>query len=60
MPSKAVPNSPSKWARAKAAAKAKYTVYPSAYANGYAAKKYKEMGGTWKSKTTTSKSKGKK
>jgi len=58
MPSKAVPNSPSKWAHAKAAAKAKYKVYPSAYANGYAAKKYKEMGGTWKS--AASKPKGKK
>ena len=57
MPSKAVPNSPSKWSQAKAAAKAKYKVYPSAYANGYAAKQYKEMGGTWKTKTTAKKGK---
>ena len=35
--------------RAKAAAKAKFDVYPSAYANGWAAKKYKAMGGGWKS-----------
>jgi hypothetical protein len=46
---KNVPTSPEKWAQAKAAAKSKFAVYPSAYANGWAAKKYKEMGGGWKS-----------
>lgn len=46
---KNVPTSPEKWARAKALAKQKFDVYPSAYANGWAAKKYKEMGGGWKS-----------
>lgn len=46
---KNVPTSPEKWARAKAAAKAKFDVYPSAYANGWASKKYKAMGGGWKS-----------
>jgi hypothetical protein len=46
---KNVPTSPEKWARAKAQAKAKFDVYPSAYANGWASKKYKEMGGKWKS-----------
>jgi len=35
--------------QAKAQAKAKFDVYPSAYANGWAAKKYKAMGGSWKS-----------
>jgi len=45
---KNVPTSPEKWARAKSAAKAKFDVYPSAYANGWAAKKYKSMGGGWK------------
>ena len=35
-------------AKAKAEAKRKYKVYPSAYANGYASKRYKEMGGKWK------------
>ena len=45
---KNVPTSPEKWARAKAMARAKFDVYPSAYANGWAAKKYKEMGGGWK------------
>jgi len=43
------PTSPEKWAQAKAQAKAKFDVYPSAYANGWAAKKYKAMGGGWKS-----------
>ena len=46
---KNVPTSPEKWAQAKAQAKANFDVYPSAYANGWAAKKYKEMGGGWKS-----------
>ena len=46
---KNVPTSPEKWDQAKAQAKAKFDVYPSAYANGWAAKKYKEMGGGWKS-----------
>ena len=45
---KNVPTSPEKWARAKAAAKSKFAVYPSAYANGWASKKYKSMGGGWK------------
>lgn len=46
---KNIPTSPEKWAQAKAQAKAKFDVYPSAYANGWAAKKYKAMGGGWKS-----------
>ena len=33
----------------KARAKAKFDVYPSAYANGWAAKEYKKAGGGWKS-----------
>ena len=45
---KNVPTSPEKWARAKSAAKSKFAVYPSAYANGWASKKYKAMGGGWK------------
>ena len=43
-----VPTNPELWSRAKAAAKSKYDVYPSAYANGYAAKWYKEKGGGWR------------
>jgi hypothetical protein len=45
---KNVPNDPEKWSYAKSQAKSKFDVYPSAYANGWAAKKYKELGGTWK------------
>ena len=37
------------WAKWKAKAKAKFDVYPSAYANGWAAKGYKSEGGGWKS-----------
>lgn len=43
-----VPTNPSLWSKAKSAAKAKYDVYPSAYANGFAAKWYKQRGGGWK------------
>jgi len=43
------PTQPEKWARAKAAAKSKFAVYPSAYANAWASKKYKAMGGGWRS-----------
>lgn len=46
---KSIPTQPDKWASAKAQARAKFDVYPSAYANGWAAKKYKEMGGSWRS-----------
>jgi hypothetical protein len=42
------PSNPSLWSKAVAEAKKKYRVYPSAYANGYAAKWYKQNGGTWK------------
>jgi len=45
------PTNPSLWSRAKAAAKSKYKVYPSAYANGFAAKWYKKRGGGWKKKS---------
>ena len=45
---KNVPNNPSLWASCKAQAKAKFDVYPSAYANGWAAKQYKSKGGTWR------------
>ncbi len=47
---KSVPNNPKLWSRAKALAKQKFDVYPSAYANGWAAKWYKSKGGTWSSK----------
>jgi hypothetical protein len=43
------PTNPSLWAKWKAKAKEKFDVYPSAYANGWAAKGYKSEGGGWKS-----------
>lgn len=46
--SKNCPTDPGKWAASKAAAKAKFDVYPSAYANGWAAKNYKSKGGGWR------------
>src|SRR6056300_2989 len=45
-----VPTNPSKWSYYKAQAKKKFDVYPSAYANGWAAKKYMAAGGGWKKK----------
>jgi len=42
------PTNPSLWARAKAAARSKFDVYPSAYANGWAARWYKSKGGGWR------------
>jgi hypothetical protein len=44
------PTNPSLWSRAKSLARSKFDVYPSAYANGWAAKWYKSKGGGWKSK----------
>lgn len=38
------------WSRAIAAAKRKFDVYPSAYANAWASKWYKGKGGKWKKK----------
>lgn len=43
------PTNPSLWSKAKALAKKKFDVYPSAYANGWAAKWYKKRGGGWSS-----------
>jgi len=45
---KNVPTNPSLWSSCKAQAKKKFDVYPSAYANGWAAKQYKAKGGGWK------------
>lgn len=44
------PTQPDKWSYAKSQAKKKFDVYPSAYANAWAAKKYKELGGGWRKK----------
>ena len=45
---KNVPTNQSKWNYYKSQAKKKFDVYPSAYANAWAAKKYKAAGGGWK------------
>lgn len=47
MAGKSVPKNPALWKKAIAAAKRKFDVYPSAYANAYASKWYKERGGKW-------------
>tara|TARA_R110001606_G_scaffold396739_1_gene571461 strand:- start:5016 stop:5243 length:228 start_codon:yes stop_codon:yes gene_type:complete len=44
---KAKPNNPKLWAAKIRAAKQKFDVYPSAYANAWASKQYKQAGGTW-------------
>jgi hypothetical protein len=45
MPAK--PQNSGLWGRAKAAARTKFDVYPSAYANAFASKWYKSHGGKW-------------
>ena len=47
-PRKGDPADKDLYARVIAEAKAKFDVYPSAYANGWAAKQYKSKGGTWR------------
>jgi hypothetical protein len=44
---KSTPNDAALWSRVKSAAKKKFDVYPSAYANAWAAKEYKKRGGSW-------------
>ena len=45
---KNVPTDTAKWSYYKSQAKKKFEVYPSAYANAWAAKKYKAAGGGWR------------
>ena len=42
------PTNPGLWSRAKSAARSKFKVYPSAYANAWASKWYKKHGGGWR------------
>ena len=42
------PTNPELWSRAKAAARSKFEVYPSAYANAWASRWYKGKGGGWR------------
>ena len=48
---KNIPTNPSKWSYYKSQAKKKFDVYPSAYANAWAAKMYKKAGGKWKTES---------
>ena len=43
-----IPTDPGKWSYYKSQAKKKFDVYPSAYANAWAAKMYKKAGGGWR------------
>lgn len=55
---KNIPLNPKLWSSCKSWAKQRYEVWPSAYAVGAAAKRYKQKGGRWKKKnkkTTTKK-----
>jgi len=44
---KVKPKNPELWSSVKSAAKSKFDVYPSAYANAWASKEYKSRGGSW-------------
>lgn len=46
---KNTPTNPELWSKAKTKARSKFDVYPSAYANAWAANWYKKQGGGWKS-----------
>ena len=45
---KSVPTNKALYARVKAAARRKFKVYPSAYANGWLVKEYKRRGGRYR------------
>jgi len=49
------PTNPKLWAACTAWAKSRYDVWPSAYACGAAAKRYKSKGGKWKKKKSKKK-----
>ena len=53
---KNVPTDKAKWSYYKSQAKKKFEVYPSAYANAWAAKKYKAAGGRWRKEKKKKKS----
>lgn len=50
------PTNPKLWASTIAKAKSKFDVYPSAYANAWAAKEYKKAGGGWTTKESVEES----
>ena len=46
---KSIPTNKALYARVKAAAKRKFAVYPSAYANAWLVREYKKRGGRYRS-----------
>jgi len=48
--SKSVPTNPKLYAKMKTKTKAKFDVYPSAYANAYLVREYKKAGGGYRTK----------
>lgn len=52
---KHVPTNPQLYARVKALTKSKFERYPSAYANGWLVKEYKNRGGKYKTVCTVKK-----
>lgn len=60
MASKNVPTNPSLYATVKAAAKRKFAVYPSAYANAWLVREYKKRGGKYTTKSGGSSARKKK
>jgi len=44
---KSIPNDKALWSRVQSEAKQKFDVFPSAYANAWAAREYKKRGGSW-------------
>ncbi|MBQ87180.1 MAG: hypothetical protein CMQ16_12335 [Gammaproteobacteria bacterium] len=47
------PTNPALYARVKAAAKRKFSTYPSAYANSWLVREYKKRGGKYRGKKPT-------
>jgi hypothetical protein len=45
--SKSIPNDKKLWSSVQSEAKSKFDVFPSAYANAWAAREYKKRGGSW-------------
>jgi len=60
MASRNVPKNKELYARVKAAAKRKFAVYPSAYANAWLVREYKSRGGTYTTQSSKPKSRGRK
>lgn len=60
MASRSVPKNKELYARVKQAAKRKFDVYPSAYANAWLVREYKKRGGTYTTESSKPKSRGRK